>query len=164
MTPEQIAADVERGIEIKAEIGRLVAELKLIEERLEAAGLKGDQVPLQNPNLEGKQYLARSSKHCLPVRFESDLIVGSIEANSPLHEELKALCGKHLSRFFKPSTKLERVPKDGEKFRAIARELLEPDAFATLIKKVTARDKKGISKSRTVIAWDDSKSLDQAPA
>lgn len=155
MTPDQISADIERGIHIKAQIISLTAELKQIETRLETIGLLGDHQPLQNPNLEGKQYLARSQKHTLPVRFESDLIIGSLEAASPLHAQLKTICGDHLARFFKPSSKLDRVPKDGEAFRKLARALLEPTAFAQLIQTVTARDKNGIAKSRTVVAWDD---------
>ncbi len=157
MTPEQIAADIERGLTIKSEIAALTLELKAIEDRLEAAGLNGDQVPLQNPNLEGKQYIARSEKHLLPVRFESDLIIGSVEKDSPLHAQITAICGDKITLFFKPSTKLERVPKDGEAFRKLARELLDSDAFAKLINAATARDKKNIAKSRTVIAWDDAK-------
>jgi hypothetical protein len=161
MTPQQIAADIDRGIQIKAEIALLVVELKAIEERLEAAGLQGGQVPLQNPNLEGKQFLAKSSRTIVPVRFESDLIIGSFEAESPIHDQVKAICGDKIVRFFKASTKLDRVPKDGEAFRKLARELLDSDAFAKLIHAVTARDKKGIAKSKTVIAWDDAKPVDQ---
>lgn len=163
MTPEQIAADIERGIVIKAEIARLTAELKQIEERLEAAGLKGDQVPLQNANLEGKQYLAKSPKHCLPVRFESDLVAGSFAPDSIMHKEVLAITGEHFSKFFKRTVVFKRIQKDGEGFRKKARAILLPEAFAKLIKAVTMRDKHGIPKSRTVVAWDDAKPLDRVP-
>jgi len=161
MTPQQLAADVARGIEIKSEILRLIVELKLIEARLEAAGLEGEQVPLQDENREGKQFLARGSKHILPVRFESDLIIGSVEKDSPSHLEIEKICGDLFPRFFKASTKLDRVPKDGEAFRKLARQLLDPAKFALLIRASTARDKNLIAKSRTVVAWDDAKAIDQ---
>lgn len=161
MTLHQIAADVARGIEIKAEIGKLTIELKAIEARLESAGLAGEQVPLQDENREGKQFLARGSRHVLPIRFESDLIVGSFEIDSPTHCEIKVICGEFLPRFFRPSTKLDRVPKDGEAFRKLARQLLEPEAFAKLIRAATARDKNMIARCRTVVAWDDAKTIDQ---
>lgn len=159
MTPTQIAADVARGLEIKSEILKLTAELKAIEARLESAGLEGEQVPLLDENREGKQFLARGSQHILPVRFESDLILGSFEIDSPTHLEIGAICGDLLPRFFRPSTKLDRVPKDGEAFRKLARTLLEPAPFAQLIRAATARDKNQIAKCRTVVAWDDAKQL-----
>jgi hypothetical protein len=159
MTTQQIAADTERGLEIKAEIAELTIELKAIEERLESAGLAGDQVPLQDENREGKQFLARGSKHVLPVRFESDLIMGSFEIDSPTHTVIKEICGELLPRFFKPSTKLDRVPKDGEAFRKLARQLLDPEPFAKLIRAATARDKNLIAKCRTVVAWADAKTI-----
>ena len=160
MTPQQIAVDVARGLEIKAEIKKLTAELKAIEARLETAGLGGEQIPLKDENREGKQFIARGARHVLPVRFESDLIMGSFEIGSPTHVEIAAICGELLPRFFKPSTKLDRVPKDGEAFRKLARKLLEPEPFAKLIRAATARDKDMIAKCRTVVAWDDAKTIE----
>ena len=61
MTPTQIAADVDRLLEIKTRIAELTLELKTIEARLEQAGLDGEQVPLVDADREGKQYLARGS-------------------------------------------------------------------------------------------------------
>jgi len=157
MTPDQIASDVERGIAIKKEIAALTAELKEIETRLTLAGQHGQQVPLQNENLEGRQFIARSSRHVLPVRFESDLIAASFDDGSTMHKELKQLLGDLFPKFFKRSTKFERVQKEGEQFRKVARGLLEPDTFAKVVRAATARDKNAIAKSRTVIAWDDAK-------
>jgi hypothetical protein len=159
MTPQQIAKDVERGIEIKAEMKKLKKELDAIEARLEAAGREGEQVPLQDQNREGKQFIARSSGHRLPVRFESDLIAASFDPDSPMHKKVVELTGEHFSKFFKPSNKFERVPPDGEKFRKIARELLLPEQFAALIQAVSQRDKDGIAKSKIVVAWDDAQTI-----
>lgn len=164
MTPSQIAADIERGIEIKAEIAKLTEELKAIESRLQSAGAEGEQIPLQDANREGKQYLARSSKLIVPVRFESDLIAASFEPDSTMHKEAAAITGELLPRFFKQSPKFARVPEDGEDFRILARQLLQPDQFAELIRAVTMRDKNGIAKSKIVIGWKDAKPLDLATA
>jgi hypothetical protein len=158
----QIATDIERGIQIKAEIATLTEELKAIEKRLEAAGQTSDQVPLQDPNREGKQYLARSAGRIVPVRFESDLLAASFPADSPMHKDAAAAAGEHLPKFFAQSSSYGRVPKDGEAVRKLARQLLAADRFAAFIRAVTARDKSGIAKSRIVVAWADAKSLDQA--
>lgn len=48
MTPARIAADVDRGIAIAAEIASLQAELKAIERRLEQAALAGATEPLED--------------------------------------------------------------------------------------------------------------------
>lgn len=160
MTSHQIAADVARGLQVKAQILALLIELKAIESRLMSAGEVGEQIPLQDENREGKQYLARGENQILPVRFESDLIVGSIENQGLIYSEILEILGDLLPRFFKPSSKLDRVPKDGESFRKLARNLLEPQKFARLIRAATARDKNGIAKSRVVVAWDDSQPLE----
>ena len=161
MTPQQIAADVARGLQIKAEIGRLIVELDAIETRLEAAGLAGCQIPLQETDREGKQYLACGLEKIVPVRFESDQIVGSFPPDSIMHKDVAAIAGAHVEKFFKDVRKFERVPKDGNAFRKLARKLLAPDAFAKLISACTSRDKAGIPKSKTVIGWDDAKPIDQ---
>lgn len=159
MTNEQIAADIERGIEIKAQIATLSDELKAIESRLAAAGAKGEQIPLQDANREGRQFLACSSLRVVPVRFESDLIAATFDPDSTMHKEALAIAGDLLPRFFKQSAKFARVPEDGEDFRILARELLEPDKFAALIQAVTQRDKKGIAKSKIVVGWKDAKAI-----
>lgn len=157
MTPAQIAADIERGLQIKTLMAELADELKAIEARLAAAGAKGEQIPLQDANREGRQFLARSERRIVPVRFESDLIAASFDPDSIMHKECVAIAGDLLPRFFKQSNKFARVPEDGEDFRILARQLLEPDKFAELIRAVTQRDKKGIAKSKIVVGWKDAK-------
>lgn len=163
MTPQQIAADVDRLLEIKTEIARLNEELKAIETRLEQAGLNGDQIPLQDADREGKQYLARGSQRIVPVRFESDLIAGSFKPDSQMHLAVVAALGEAhadtLPKFFADTRTFERVPKDGQAFRQLARKLLPPAPFAALVSAATQRSKDGIAKSKTVIAWDDSRPL-----
>lgn len=168
MTAQQIAADIARGKKIVDEIKRLEAELKAIESRLEQAGLDGEHVPLQDKDREGKQFLARGEKIIVPVRFESDLIAGSFDPDSVMHKAVIAALGdQHLAKlplFFRDKRTFARVPKDGQAFRKIARKNLDPDTVAKLIHAVTQRDKDGIAKSKTVIAWDDAKPVDQIPA
>jgi hypothetical protein len=161
MTPQQIAADIDRGIEIKELIASLTEELKAIEKRLAAAGCDGEQVRLQDPRREGKQFIARSNRQIVPVRFESDLIAASFDPDSIMRREAEEIAGELFPRFYKQSDKFARVPEDGEDFRVLARELLDPDAFAKLIRAVTQRDKDGIAKSRIVVGWKDAKPLDQ---
>ena len=159
MTPTQIAADIARGIEIKDEIAKLEAELDQIEKRLESAGLAGPHIPLQEAEREGKQFLAHGSSKIVPIRFESDQIVGSFSPDSTMHLAVAAAAGDKLARFYKDVRKFERVPKDGNAFRKLARKLLEPAQYAALITACISRDKTGIPKSKTVIAWDDAKPI-----
>lgn len=164
MTPAQIKADVERGIEIRNQITLLEAELKQIAARLEQAGLNGEQIPLQDADREGKQFLARGSSRIVPVRFESDLIAGSFQPDSNMHTAILAALGKEhadkLPKFFKDTRSFERVQKDGQAFRKLAREILPPVIFANVIQAVTQRDKAGIAKSKTVVAWDDARPVE----
>lgn len=161
MTPQQISADIARGLELRETIKSHQAELKTIEKRLEQAGLEGEQIPLQEQDREGRQYLARSPKAgvIVPVIFESDQIVASIQTGSDIHTTLQQIAGDHLPQFFAASTKLDRIPKDGQAFRQLAREILATQAPA-LISAALQRDKAGIPKSRTIIAWENVKPLE----
>jgi hypothetical protein len=163
MTPEQIAADVERGIEIKRQLVVLTAELKAIEDRLEQAGLNGQQVPLQDKDREGRQFLARGRKLVIPVVFESDQIIGSFQPGSDLHTQIAELAGKHLAKFFKDTRVFKRVQKEGNDFRKEARKIFGTDAPA-FIAACLQRDKESIPKSRTVIAWDNARDADAVPS
>jgi hypothetical protein len=168
MTPQQISSDVSRGLVIRDQIKTWQAELRAIEKRLEQAGLEGDQIPLQEPDREGRQFLARSpgSGVVVPVVFESDQIVASFQSESVLGANIIQFCELRkidLSPFYQKVSGYARVPKDGQQFRKIARErldILAPDFLAHCLQ----RDKDGIPKSRTIIAWDNVKPLDHIPA
>jgi|GEM_PF-1314307 len=165
MTPSQISQDIERGIELRAMIKSSTAELKAIEKRLEQAGLEGDQVPLQEADREGRQFLARSPKLgvCVPVIFESDQIVASFNPDSDTHRILESFALGRLDKFFAYNPKFERVQKDGQLYRKLARELLGSTAPA-FINASLQRDKAGIPKSRTIIGWDNAKPIDLVTA
>jgi G3E family GTPase len=162
MTPQQIAADVDRLIVIKAQIADLTAEAKTIESRLENAALHGEQIPLQDSQREGKQFLARGSSLIVPIRFEADNLVSTFKHDSELHKSLKTLLGATFEKFFKEVHGYDRKHKDdANKFRKFARKELQPDAYAALIKACLSKDKDGIPKSKTVIALADAKPLTQ---
>lgn len=165
MTPQQISTDIERGIQLRAQIKTAQAELKTIEKRLEQAGLEGDQIPLQEADREGRQYLARSPKLGLivPVIFESDQIVASFRDGSVMAEDLQTFCDAReirLYEFFAPVTTYTRLAKDGQNFRKFARQTLGP-AAAEFVSRCLQRDKDNIPRSRTIIAWDNAKPIDQ---
>lgn len=159
MTKTQIAADVARGLELRAEIKIKTAELKAIEKRLEQAGLDGEQIPLQEQDREGRQFLARGEKAVVSVVFESDQLIASFRLGSETEAKLEAFAavrGLDLDLFYAAETTYSRVPKDGLAFRKLARDILgiqAPEFIALCIQ----RDKSGAPKSRTVISWDNVK-------
>lgn len=160
MTPQQISTDIERGIELRKNIKSAQNELKAIEKRLEQAGLEGEHIPLQEEDREGRQFLARSPKLGLivPVVFESDQIIASVSPGTEIHANLTRIADLRFPEFFKASDKLDRIPKDGQSFRKLAREMLAEDA-PSFISAALQRDKAGIPKSRTIIAWDNAKPI-----
>lgn len=149
-----IATDVERGLEIHAEIKRLKEELKEINARLEAAGLDGEQLELVDDSREGRRYLARGSNHIVSVVFTSDLLLKSFQAHSVAHKRLEEIAGQFLPLFYTFKPTFEAVTDNGKKFRELAAQHLG-DKAPTFISACVARDKDGIPKSKTVINWHD---------
>ena len=157
----EIALDVERGLAIRKEMDALKAELKAIEERLEAAGLEGEQVELNDPEREGRQFLAQGEKHIVPVVFTADLLIKSFKfpsahytrITSAIPEGFAESGAQGLVAFFDRSVAYESRFDSGKKFRAHADELLGKDAPA-FITACLARDKHGIPKSAIKIEWD----------
>ncbi len=164
MTNEQIKADIERGIIIKREITALTVELKDIEARLESAGLRGPHVPLEDAEREGKQAILTSPTHKLSVRLESDVLIGGFEVSSGLAPTLQALIGeKAFKALFKIVHRYERKESDGHKFRKKAKAAInDQDKYLKLITALRSKDKDGIPKSKTVIAWDSITTLETA--
>jgi len=156
MTNEKIQADIARGIIIKREITALNAELKAIETRLESVGLRGPHVPLEDAEREGKQAILTSPTHKLAVRLESDVLVGGFEVSSTLAKQVRELIGeKAFDVLFKIIHKYERKENDGHKFRLKAKKAIGDQAkYLELIAVLRSKDKDGIPKSKTVIAWD----------
>lgn len=153
-----IQSDVDRGLAIVAQVAELEAELKAIDERLQAAGLAGPQVPLQDEDREGKQYLAKGTGRIVPVILTADLIAGSFVDGSPMHEAAYGAAGPDLAKLYKRKVCWENRIDDGKKFRATAAELLGERA-PRLVTAVTRRDKAGIPVSKIVVAWNEARPL-----
>lgn len=154
-----LRADVDRGLEIRAEIAKLEAELKDIETRVKHTALHGDHVELADADREGKQYLASGSARIVPVIFTSDMIVGEFGHGGPKHLLIAdAVNGDDvkISAHFKLVRKFENRFDSGKKFRASAAELLGEKA-PQFITACLARDKDGIPKSAIKIMWDEAK-------
>lgn len=149
-----IKADVDRGLEIVAQMEALKEELKLIEGRLHKAGLNGTQVDLQDPEREGKQYLASGSEKIVPVVFTADAIVKSFLAGSAAHQLIAAAAGEHLADFYVEKRTLHSVFESGLLLRRRAAEVLGADAAPAFVTACLARDKHGIPKSAIKVEWD----------
>jgi len=144
--------DVDRGLEIRAELERLLLELKEIEKRLQVKGLSAEQIPLEDKEREGRQWIAEGTRSAVPVIFTADIIVGSFAQDSAMHMELRGIFGEKLKELFKPIWK-NRFD-DGKAFRARVRELY-PEKAPLYITACLARDKQGIPKSKSVVAWNE---------
>lgn len=156
-TPSAIRADVDRGLEIVDEMATLQDELEKIEARVEAAGLAGEQVELNDPDREGRQFIARGSAKTVPVVFTADLLVGQFQVDSDVHRGIiRAMMAENYTRFFSDFFRSVHVFKtlfdSGKKFRAHAAELLGKNAPA-FISACLQRDKTGVPKSKVVIDW-----------
>ena len=153
-----VRADVDRGLEIVAEIEKLEVELKAIDERLKTAALNGEQVELKDAAREGRQYRAAGSEQIVPVIITSDMLVGSFAAGSDTHEKIRLAAGHgktDVDDFFKRVVKYENRFDSGKKFRARADELLTKDAPA-FITACLSRDKDGIPKTAIKVMWQES--------
>ena len=147
--------DVERGLEIRKEIEALQAELKAIEKRLETAGLNGQQVPLQDADREGRQWIAKGETNQVAVIFTADSLVSSFAHESATHLQLRDLLGTQIREFFRQTW--TNKFRDGKDFRAHALEILGKEKAPSLVTICLARDKDGTPKSKTVIAWNEAK-------
>jgi hypothetical protein len=155
-----IRADVDRGLAIAAELVTLQDELEQIETRLQAAGLDGEQIELNDPDREGRQFIARGSEKTVPVVFTADLLVGQFQDASAVHNRISEACGegtlrdraKRLRNFFAPKLTFTTLFDSGKKFRAKAAEIFGKDA-PTFISACLQRDKDGIPKSKVRIEW-----------
>lgn len=166
MTQEQIAADIDRGEFLSSRIKQDRAELKEIEKRLESAGLNAHHVPLRDKDREGKQAILKSGHRTLPVIFESDLLVGSFQADSDTAGKVRALITKQaFTTLFKEVHAFERRIDDGQKFRIAARKTITDEAICLqVLGHLKAKNKDGITKSKTVIAWDQLPAKEPATA
>jgi hypothetical protein len=146
---------VDRGLKIRAQINTLTKELEAIEAHLERAALNGEQIPLEDEDLEGRQFLARGTEKVIPVVLTSDLLIKSFADGSPVHKAINLYCSvANLPKFFKPMKTWKTVIDSAKRFRAHAAEILGPGMAGNFIDACKARDKHGVPKSHTKIHWD----------
>lgn len=144
---------VDRGAALRAEIERLQEELEECEQVLREAALAGEQVPLEDEELEGRQYLARGSELVVPVVITSDLLIQSFRDGSPQHVRLEALAGERLGEFFRREVVWRNLARTGKEFRLhAAAELGEkgPEFVSACVQ----RDKYGVPRYRVQVHWE----------
>jgi hypothetical protein len=144
---------VDRGLEIRAQIEQLKEELDIIENALHLAARTGHQIELNDPDREGRQYLAQGTDAIVPVILTADLIQGSFADGSKIHEKIAAASCDKLTEFYRPTTTWKLIAKSGKAFRIEAAHILGAAAPA-LITAATSRDKNGIPKSQIKVEWD----------
>lgn len=151
-----LQTDIDRGLEIVVEIEALKTELSALTERVKRAALNGPQIPLEDADRDGTQFIARGTEKLVPVVITADYLAASFTNLSPKHEEVLAALPHRqpqLTDFYQPKTTWERGIDDGKDFRRLAREMLaecaEPFIVACL-----ARDRHGIPKNAVKIGWD----------
>lgn len=151
-----LAAQIDRGVAIVAQMAALKKELEEIEEavRAHARAHPEAHVALGDAEREGRQFLAAGEEFTVKVLFTADKIVGSFAYGSDRHEQIAEMARGHFASFFKPVWGYENWVGDGKKFRELADELLgaAAPAFVTACKAV---DKLGIPKQDVKIEWQE---------
>jgi hypothetical protein len=157
--------DIDRGLELTAQIGVLEAELKVLSERIEKAALRGPQIPLEDAERDGTQFLAKGSRRVVPVLITADYLAASFTEGSKVHEKVvQALPNREplLTTFYTPKLTFKRVYEDGKVFRRQAREILGAELAEPFINACVVRDREGIPKNAVKIDWSRAKEMEVA--
>lgn len=145
---------IARGRELTATIAAAEAELKQIEETLRHRALAMPHEPLAQGNREGRRARLRDAGEEVSVLFESDMLKASFAIDSPTGLAVESLLvSSQCDDLFRRKTTLERITKDGHKFRLQCAELLPAEIASQLIDTLKDRDRNGIVKSKSVIEW-----------
>ncbi len=144
---------VDRGLEIRAQIQCLQDELSTIEKCLRHSALAGEQVELEDPDREGRQFLARGTESTVPVVLTADMVAQTFADGSKTHARLAEVAGEKLGQFYRAVTTWKILSKTGKAFRLEACAILGNEAPA-FITAALARDKNGIPKSQIKVEWD----------
>ena len=148
-----LAKSVDRGLEIRAQMQELKDELDTIEECLRHAALAGEQVELEDPDREGRQFLARGTESAVPVVLTADMVAQTFADGSKTHARLAEVAGEKLGQFYRAVTTWKILAKTGKAFRLEASAILGAEAPA-FITAALARDKNDIPKSQIKVEWD----------
>ena len=124
-----------------------------IEERLEKAGLAGEQIALEDEEREGRQFLAHGTSLIVPVVFTADQVVKSFAAESALHRQIAKAAGDKLASFYAEKKTLHAVFETGKLLRRQAAEIFGP-AAPEFVTACLARDKFGVVKSQVRVEWN----------
>lgn len=155
LLPADIAEAVERGAVLNATINAAKDELKEINEFLACQAENGEQVPLEDAEREGRQFLAESERSIVPVVITADLITKTFQEGSPLHQDLSRLVGpSDLGRIYQRKIVFESKADDGVKFRRVVKATLPDNEAAAFLTACIRRDKMGIPVSQTRVEWD----------
>jgi hypothetical protein len=162
VSAQLLALAVERGLQIQEEMDTLKKEYKAISALIKKAALKGPQIPLEDPERDGMQYLARGTAHEIPVIITADYLAQSFAAESDTHRKIQAAAvGNMLPHFYQPETVFNRIIEDGKRFRHEARANLG-EAAEPFIAACVVRDKHGIPKNALKIEWDRAREMEVA--
>jgi len=159
-----VRADVDRGLAIVATFETLKKELKEIQDRLGAAALHGVQVDLEDPEREGKQFLAPGTDRIVPVVLTADSIIQSFVKDSKAHKTISQVAGDKLPHFYLPKTTFELVLPSGKAVRAKAAEIFGFEDAPPFVSACLARDKHGIPKSTIKVEWERAEKKAEVPA
>lgn len=146
---------IDRGVEIVAEIEKLKEEYKALEEGIKAAALArpGEHVKLEDPEREGRQFLAAGTQQVVPVVMTADSIMKTLRKGSPIALRLADMAGEHFERFYVDPAKLENTQEDGKDFRRLSRELLGDEKGPRFVNACLTRLKNGTPQSSVRIEW-----------
>lgn len=145
---------VDHGLTLHRRIAADTAALKKIVSQLEAAALTGEQQPLNDPDRDGRQYLAIGTNETVPIILTADILAQTFADGSAIHKSATYIVGDDLRLFYRPITTWKMLAKSGKAFRQEAHDQLAPDQAVHLITAVTARDKDGVPKSTIRTEWD----------
>lgn len=147
--------NIDRGLAIIAQIELLQAEYKEIEAAIKSAALErpAEHVALEDPEREGRQFLAAGSDLVVPVVMTADSIMKSFQKGSPAHLKIAALAGDRLAEFYVEPSAYEAVLDDGKLFRARAREVFGEAKGPHFVAACLARKANGTPKSAIKIEW-----------
>ena len=92
---------VDRGLELRAKIKSLKLELDEIEGELAGTGLYAGHVPLNNPEREGRRFLAQGTRQVVPVIFTADKLMKTFPHESVAHGRIAAIANGQRRRFLR---------------------------------------------------------------
>lgn len=145
---------IDDGLAIVNQIAQLETQLKSIELQIEQAALHGEQRDLNDPDRDGKQFLAAGTDQTVPVVLTSDIITQSFGEGTVIHARAEAIIGaERLREFYRPVTAWRLVARSGKAFRREAAGILGPEKAGDFVAAVIARDRYGVPKSQIRIEW-----------